>query len=168
MSGVPMVDKVDLSLLRDKDVCTVDGEKGTVELPNVKESKVVSCVLVDGDELLILKRSDKVGTFKGCWAVVSGFVEEGEVPVQTAIREMTEEIGKRPSDPIRAGEVVHVRDGPRMWSVHPFLFKASDRNITIDWEHTEYKWISLSDLGKYQTVPGLDRVLMNLGQKVGS
>src|SRR5690606_4215930 len=48
MSGVPLVDHIDLSLLRDGDPAVVDGTMGTVELPRVKECHVVSCVVRDG------------------------------------------------------------------------------------------------------------------------
>jgi 8-oxo-dGTP pyrophosphatase MutT (NUDIX family) len=46
-----------------------------------------------GDKLLILKRSDKVGTYKGLWGGVAGYVEENEEPYETALKEIKEEVG---------------------------------------------------------------------------
>lgn len=55
---------------------------------------VVTCILLnDKGEILILKRSDKVGTYRGVWSGVSGYVEEGEVPYETAVKEIGEETG---------------------------------------------------------------------------
>mgnify|MGYP003331964432 CR=1 FL=1 len=42
------------------------------------------------DEVLILKRS-KIGSFPGIWALPGGKAEPGELPEETAIREVMEE-----------------------------------------------------------------------------
>ena len=55
---------------------------------------VVTCILMnDKGEILILKRSDKVGTYRGLWSGVSGYVEEDEEPYETAVKEIREETG---------------------------------------------------------------------------
>ena len=38
--------------------------------------KVVTCILQYKNKILILKRSNKVGTYKEMWGGVAGFVEE--------------------------------------------------------------------------------------------
>lgn len=154
MSGVPLVDRIDLGLLRDGDHALVDGAQGTVELPNVREAHAVSCVIRHGDKVLLLKRSDQVGTFQGYWAAVSGFIEEGETPPQTAVKELGEETGL--SLPIvRQGKVIRVRDRDMIWWIHPFLFEADAPEVQIDWEHTEYRWVRPEEMEGYRTVPGL-------------
>jgi len=46
----------------------------------MQEAKVVTCFLLRraaaGDEVLLLRRSQKVGTYRGRWAGVSGYLEE--------------------------------------------------------------------------------------------
>lgn len=162
MSGVPLVDRIDLSLLRDGDEVVVDGSEGTVEVPKVKETHVVSCIVRDREKILILKRSAKVGTFRGFWSGVSGYVEDDETPDITSKKELSEEIGYR-AEPVRRGDRITVRDGDIIWHVHPYLFEAHDLDVEIDWEHTEYRWVLPCDIKEYETVPGLDRVLRALG-----
>jgi len=162
MSGVPMVDRVDLSLLRAGDRCVVDGAAGTVELPDVRSVEVVSCFLRHGEDLLVLKRSDKVGSFQGHWAAVSGFIEDGETPDVTARKEVREELSLEDPELVTAGAAVSVREGATIWTIHPFLFRARDREVQLDWEHTEYRWVLPSQLAEMRTVPGLERVYRSL------
>lgn len=161
LSGVPLVDGIDLSLLRNGDRCIVDGLAGTVELPDIRMSHVVSCFLRCGEEVLMLKRSDKVGTFQGHWAAVSGFVEENEPPQQAARREIMEELSLEP-ELVRAAEPAWVRDSNTIWVIHPFLFQTSERSVTIDWEHTEYRWMLPDGMAGLKTVPGLEEVYRSL------
>ncbi len=161
MSHVPLVDRIDLSLLRNGDRAVVNGNLGTVELPDVKETHVVSCLVRDGDRYLLLKRSEQVGTFKGYWAAVSGYVEDGETPDQTAVKELREETSLD-LDIAKAGAAVRVRSGDTIWVIHPFLFQAFAPKIRIDWEHTEFRWLQAEEMKGFQTVPDLERVINNL------
>ena len=122
---------------------------------------VVSCFIKKDDRILILKRSRNVKTYKGKWATVSGYVEKNEKPEQTALKEIREEIGVE-AELIRKGKIVHVKDNEGEWFVHPFLFKIKSGNIKIDWEHTEYRWIKLEEIKKYDTVPMLKESLENV------
>ena len=161
LSGVPLVDGIDLSLLRSGDRCVVDGSKGTVELPDVREVHVVSCFLRCGEELLMLKRSDRVGTFPGHWAAVSGYVEEEETPLEAARREIMEEVSLEP-ELVRAADPARVRNEDTIWVIHPFLFHTGERSVTIDWEHTEYQWMLPDRMAGLKTVPGLEEVYRSL------
>jgi predicted aconitase with swiveling domain/8-oxo-dGTP pyrophosphatase MutT (NUDIX family) len=161
MAHVPMIDRIDIALLREGDRAVVDGEQGTLELPEVRETHVVSCVVQDGERLLLLKRSEKVGTFQGYWAAVSGFVEENETPSQTACKELREETGLDMSFS-KEGRTVTVRDRNTVWHVHPYLFRATDPVVEIDWEHTEFSWVRPQELEGYQTVPGLVEIVRDL------
>jgi 8-oxo-dGTP diphosphatase len=51
----------------------------------------VAFVLRDGNELLLVKRGVPPG--KGKWALPSGFIEAGELPQETVLRELKEETG---------------------------------------------------------------------------
>jgi ADP-ribose pyrophosphatase YjhB (NUDIX family) len=161
MAKVPLVDQINISLLKDGDTVIVDGDSGTVELPDVKEVHVVSCVVQDGDRYLILKRSEKVGTFQGHWAAVSGFVEVGETVEECALKELREETGLE-LEISRSGDIISVRAEDIVWVIHPYLFKASSPQVQIDWEHTEYRWLRIEELKGLQTVPGLEKVLKSL------
>jgi predicted aconitase with swiveling domain/8-oxo-dGTP pyrophosphatase MutT (NUDIX family) len=162
MAGVPMIDSIDLRLLCDGDEVVIDGEEGTLELPHVNEVNVVTCILRHSEKILMLKRSQKVSTNQGLWAGVSGYIEEGESPLQAANKEVSEETAITDSHLIKSGETLRVRSGSRLWCIHPFLFESSSPEVTIDWEHTDYRWINLNDIDDATTVPGFRLVLRNL------
>ena len=57
-------------------------------------AKAVTCLLInDEGKLLILKRSDKVRTYRCLWGGIAGYVEENEDPYDTAVKEIREEVG---------------------------------------------------------------------------
>ncbi len=162
MAGVPMIDSIDPGMLRDGDEAIVDGETGEMELPHVEQVDVVTCILRFKERILILKRSQRVSTNQGMWAGVSGYIEEGEIPLETARKEIIEETGIADFELVRSGEILKVRSGPWIWCIHPFLFEAQGPDVTIDWEHTEYRWIEPEDIDHGTTVPGFQLVLRSI------
>jgi 8-oxo-dGTP pyrophosphatase MutT (NUDIX family) len=159
MANVPMVDSLDISVFMDGDEVFVDGTTGMVSIAGVKENDVTTSILRCGERVLILKRSDKVGTNKGKWAGVSGYVESGEVPDQTAPREIREELSIERFTLIGKGEPIHIREEGHLWTIHPYLFEAESEDVTTDWEHTEHRWVRPSEVKEYDTVPGFLRLL---------
>ena len=128
----------------------------------MEEKKVVTCFLESDGEILILRRSEQVGSYRGRWAGVSGYVETA--PDEQALVEIEEETGLSQGDVelIRKGEPLSAEDkelGVR-WIVHPYLFHIRDRDkVRIDWEHKEAKWINPREIVNYQTVPRLRETL---------
>jgi 8-oxo-dGTP pyrophosphatase MutT (NUDIX family) len=133
-------------------------------MENEEEIHVVTCFLRHKGKILILKRSDMVRTSKGRWAGVSGYVEKGEEPEETALKEIGEETGIRNPKLVKKGEPFIVSTGDATFCIHPFLFDVDTSEVKIDWEHTEYKWIEPDEIDKYDTVPrlpaGLKSVLL--------
>ncbi|QLH74115.1 MAG: DUF126 domain-containing protein [Methanomassiliicoccales archaeon] len=162
MAGVPMVDGVDLELIRDDDEIIVDGDEGTVEILDVKESSVVTCILRHGCKILIMKRSEKVATNKLKWAGISGYIEKGETPLETAYKDIAEEVGQMDPKLYKILPVMTVRGDGHIWHIHPFIFDTEDPNVVIDWEHTEYRWITPNELDSYDTVPGLSKLVKDI------
>ena len=122
--------------------------------------KVVTSFLEHEGKILVLRRSQKVGTYRGRWAGVSGYIEEGVDPLEQALREIEEETGLSRGDVelVRRGEPLEIADEElgRRWIVHPFRFWVRDpRKIKIDWEHVELRWISPEELRNLETVPAL-------------
>ena len=124
------------------------------------ERHVVTCFLEHEGKIMILRRSQRVGTYRGKWAGVSGYIEEGKKPVEQAWVEIKEETVLDSGDVELVGEglpleVVDAELG-RKWIVHPFRFRVlKPEKIRIDWEHTEAKWIAPEDIDKHETVPKL-------------
>ncbi|MEA2054608.1 MAG: NUDIX domain-containing protein [Candidatus Thermoplasmatota archaeon] len=124
---------------------------------------VVTCIILFRGKMLLLKRSNKVGTHKGKWACISGYVEEGDDILERALSEVEEEIGLSQNEiklqeegkPIKFFDEIE----EKTWTVHPFLFKSNTDKIEIDWEHVGYVWITPSEIEKYDTVPKLKEVV---------
>ncbi len=158
VAEIPSLAYISSYIFQDGDIVHIDGDYVEIDV-DLKE--VVTSILVHGDEMLLLRRSSRVSTYQGKWAGVSGYIE-GLDPQSTAIKEIKEETGIENPVLIRNGGKIYVRDGKRLWAVHTFLFHLKNKNVNIDWEHTEYKWIKLKELKNFETVPGLDRVVQNL------
>ena len=124
---------------------------------------VVTCFLRRGNLVLLLKRSLSVKTNKGKWAGVSGYVEVGETPLETAYKELEEEVAARPGlvRLVREAEPLTFLDTEHdtTWVVHPFLFDDLGVEVVLDWEHTEFRWIEPEELGSFDTVVSLRRTL---------
>ena len=105
-----------------------------------------------------------MGTYTGKWACVSGYIEEGETPLETAFKELSEEIGfgKDDVELIREGDQVLAEDNEILWTIHPFLFAAKKQEVVLDWEHKEYKWILFEELENYSTVPKLNETILSV------
>ncbi|MBI4170833.1 MAG: NUDIX pyrophosphatase [Candidatus Aenigmarchaeota archaeon] len=127
----------------------------------MRETHVVTSFLVHEGKILILKRSDKVGSFPGAWAGISGYIEEGEAPLQCAIKEIREETGLKEEEItlISAGDAMVTKKDDKTWVVHPFLFETEKKDICLDWEHEQCEWIDPKEIEKYETVPDLKKVL---------
>jgi 8-oxo-dGTP pyrophosphatase MutT (NUDIX family) len=131
--------------------------------------QVVTCLLEHDGKILLLKRSNLVGTYRGLWGGVAGYVEELEDPYETAVKEIRQEAGidLDTLELIRKGYPIEFSDkyeGRRYdWIVYPFLFHIEDKGLVrIDWEHEEYRWVFPSEVRKLDTVPGLDEVVTQL------
>jgi 8-oxo-dGTP diphosphatase len=135
----------------------------------MKQAKVVTCFLLrrgGDDEILLLRRSQKVGTYGGRWAGVSGYIEETD-PLTQAYVEIEQETGLTREDVqlLRTGEPLEVVDAEaeRRWIVHPFLFEVREPGkIRADWEHSETRWIRPREIFDYETVPQLAKTLMRV------
>ena len=115
--------------------------------------------------VLLLKRSESHSTNAGKWCFVTGYVESDEEPAQAARRELQEEVGLEVGAPTRSGDIVVVHtDWGKTLHVHPYLFPVDqDSRVSMDWEHTTYRWIMPVDLEQYDTVQQLDEDLISLG-----
>ena len=133
------------------------------QLKKEKFRDVVTVFLTLGGKVLVLKRSGKVGTYKGHWAGVSGYLES-EDPLRQAYEEMVEEVGLGEEDVslVKMGKPLEVFDPVRelAWRGHTFLFVVHDPDkIRLDWENLEMRWILPEEIVQLQTVPALKEAL---------
>ncbi len=133
----------------------------------MRATKIVTSFIKDEQKILILKRSDKVKTMKGLWAGISGIIEKNETPLARAKIEIFEETGitEDKIKLIKSAEKLRV-NSPQYenheWEIFPFLFEAKNPEIKLNWENSEYLWIAVDELKNYNSVPSLEKVLLNL------
>jgi len=164
LANVPMVDGVDLGALVTGDRVRVDADRGALDLPGVEAKPVVSAFLRNRGRFLVLRRGDQVGSFRGRWSAVSGYIEGHEDPRHRALQEIREETRVTGARFRKAAEPLITRLGSTAFVVHPFLFDVPSRRVTLDWENLEYRWVGSEELANLDTVPRLrdvlDRLLM--------
>ena len=124
---------------------------------------VVTVFLTHRSKILVLKRSREVGTYKGHWAGVSGYLDS-EDPLKQAYSEIAEEVGLSKQDVtlVKAGKPLEIVDGAqdRAWRVHPFLFAVHEPDkIRLDWENIARRWIFPAEIVGLHTVPALKETL---------
>ena len=123
---------------------------------------VVTCFLRSEGEVLLLRRSDAVGSYRGQWSGVAGHVADDagrdRDPETAARAEIDEETGVADAVTlVRRGDSFQVDDTERgvRWAVHPFLFDCEARRVATNEETNETAWIHPPEILVRETVPRL-------------
>lgn len=153
ISDIPMVDSVPIDIFMRGDKVRINGKTGEILIGNIKEKSTATVYLVNDDKLLLLKRSGKVSTFPSQYGGISGYVERGELPEQTGKREVIEETGISDVHFVSKGRNVYVRKDDTLFMITPMLMRTGTRGVKLNWENSDYEWISFDSLEKYDTVP---------------
>ena len=137
---------------------------GRIDYSNARTAIVVTVFIKFNDKLLLLKRSNKVSTYRGKWNTVAGYIDEIK-PVEDKIyEELKEEIGIKKDNikNFRLSEPFSFKDNKinRTWIINPAVVELNKKpEIKLDWEHVEYKWIYPKDINNFNTVPNLKESL---------
>ena len=112
--------------------------------------RVVVCgILLRGDRVLLVKRAASRAFYPGVWDFPGGHSEEGEVPEQTLVRELGEELGVVPTEyrelPIHSlnaeGLLVHC-----YWVTQ---WTGTPSNLQ-EHEHSEIAWVRPADVDELE------------------
>jgi NADH pyrophosphatase NudC (nudix superfamily) len=104
---------------------------------------------------------------KGLWSGISGVIENNEMPIERAKIEIFEEVGINQKDItlIKSNKEMCV-ESPQyknhQWIIFPFFFKTDKNDIKLNWENSEFRWINVDQLKKFDTVPNLEKVLLSV------
>jgi lipoyl(octanoyl) transferase len=112
----------------------------------VEDLKLVKVVVHDGDRVLLLHRRPECGDF---WQPITGSIEEGESPLETARRELAEETGHRGD--VRSLDLAQSflidRENPIIASEIAFA-AAVDSSLPIridEEEHDAWGWFTFAE-----------------------
>ena len=93
--------------------------------------------------------------YPGIWQCVTGKIEAGEKPDETALRELKEETGLTSLNMWTVDQVNHFFEAEqnRMNLIPIFCVEVKSEMVTLSPEHTEYKWCKIDE--------GVDLLLWN-------
>ena len=159
-----MNDEQILKLLKDFSEKLPKFKDGRIDYSNSNEAPVITIFVRYQDKILLLKRSEKVGTYKNKWNAIAGYLDEVRLIKDKILEELREEIGVDEKNI----KFIEVKDPyksidnkiNKTWIIHPVLVELNKKpEIKLDWEHTEFKWINPKDLKNYDFVKDLDKTL---------
>lgn len=127
---------------------------GRINYTGATEACAVVVFVRCKDKILLMKRSDQVQWYKGKWDVIAGYYDEFVEPEVKALEELREEGGILPEDiaSMKVGKMFTKKDAVlgTTWDDVPVLVELkSQKEIVLDFEHTEYVWVSFDELKKY-------------------
>jgi len=115
-----------------------------------------------GYEVLLLRRN---GTLVGEWCQISGGIEDGEKAWEAAIREVHEESGLTCRQLYSADICEQFYEADRdAISLFPVFvgFVDADMEVVINDEHSEYRWVQISEAVGMVPFPGQRHVLKHV------
>ncbi len=119
-------------------------------------------VVLDRGRLLVLKRKQDEDTYPGFWDCVGGHFEKGESAEECMLREAKEESGQNMKI-LRVGPLIEYLDDYGRAVAVPFILRADPKEEILPTEHSEFKWVRLSEVPKYNIVPDLAKALELFG-----
>jgi mutator protein MutT len=120
--------------------------KFLIEEKGKKFKAAMAVVLNDKGEALILKRSAGPHWMPGKWALPGGHIEKGETSAEAARRETKEETNLNLNDMNELDE----REQVKLYYTDSF-----SGDVEIDFEHTDWAWVSYEELDSYDVTPNL-------------
>lgn len=110
----------------------------TVEIvPNDIEIVAKAIIINSENKVLFLKRSEYTKKFAGEWDLPGGHLREGESLVAGLVREVKEETS------LNIEQAVFVK---KQKNLHFFKCKFKEQKISLSKEHTEFKFMEISEL----------------------
>ena len=103
-------------------------------------------------KVLIMLRPQTVKWAPGKWALPGGHIEEGETPLEAAVREVEEESELKISN---VKEFLTSDNG----EVKYFVSNQYEGTVTIDREHDDFAWVYPEEITNYDSAPLLQSIV---------
>lgn len=130
---------------------------------NINNPIVVTSILKNNSEILILQRSNEVKSMQREWAGISGYYEENEDLLSRALIEIYEETQITKNDLIlrKIFDQIHIHiRNDIVLIVQPICFYSTTKKVVLNWEHSRYQWIKENEIDKFNFVPKLKSILL--------
>ncbi len=118
-----------------------------------------------GDVAYFLARRSMHTHLGGTWAIPGGALDEGETPLEGALREFVEEIGITLHDV--GFEIVETHEddhgGWSYWTLVVDVPSRFDLPDTLTWETAEVRWVALGQLAELELFGAFAATLERLG-----
>ena len=117
--------------------------------PDLPTRRDCACgLIVDQGQVLLGLRASGDDLYPGVWDIFGGHVEGAESLEQTLSRELGEELGIRPIDPVHMTTLPEpnpAMNGDRLYHVYKVTAWSGGTPRRLGSEHTEIRWFAPSD-----------------------
>jgi dATP pyrophosphohydrolase len=123
----------------------------------------MACVVINNQgKILLLKRSPDKKLAPNKWFVVGAApLKKSDNMEFIALREIKDELGVKGKILAKMDPVSNDENGLEI-VVAPFLAIIDNEEVRLNSEHTEYRWVGLNDLGKYDTIENTELMIREL------
>jgi len=128
---------------------------GRVDYTHSRRTPIIMCFVKFGDEMIVVKRSDLVHTYKQAWSTVTAYVDNNISLRHHVLHEVQDELGVMEQDIFYAKSFQSFKyyDAKlqHTWIVFPYVIELNKKvKVKIDWEHTAFKWIKFDELQDFK------------------
>ncbi|MDE1846404.1 MAG: NUDIX domain-containing protein [Candidatus Micrarchaeota archaeon] len=116
------------------------------------EGDGITAAIVHRQKVLLVKRVNiPIISNPGIWTFIMGKRNKNETHIETAYREIQEEVrlGRVDLEPLVQMDEVLMFDAVRqnkMWKNSFFVFKTENPKVRINYENTHFRWAEISEL----------------------
>jgi 8-oxo-dGTP diphosphatase len=120
---------------------------------NAKIILVAACALVDADSRVLIAQRPEDKTMAGLWEFPGGKIEYGELPEQTLIRELKEELGITVSEACLAPLTFASHSYPDFHLLMPLYVCRRWKGTISALEGQQLAWVKPNRLREYEMPP---------------
>lgn len=125
----------------------------------------VGILIIQDEKVLLIRHGEGAGHLNNTYGIPAGTIDEGELEIDAAIRELREEAGLvvDPSDltlmPKHWSAVIQRKDGPKEFSLRVFLCSRFRGEVTASSEGIP-EWIPLVDIENLALLPNVREIIL--------